>query len=538
MRDPRRGSTTGDHRGRRLRRAGLATAALLAGTATAVAMAIAPPNDPDYGKQTAAGGALAIIKHPEALRTIGKTPLADVLVTALDTGLDLDHPEFAGRLATVPAGTPAPKVYGSPPTDPAVVPPGGSSGWDLIGTLEPGDSTLKPDADPTDPVGRTSHGTAVSGVLGAATGNGVGGAGVAPNARFLALRTCWDDDNCYQSIQADATTWAVDRGVRVVSMSWLSSPVGGDGRWGDGFDTVIKQSTNALFVAIPGGNGDGGKLADADRRPCGDPAANILCVTTSSPGDGLDCGEVNPAIVDLAVPTQNSVTAANGGGTQATGCATSYAAPVAAGAAAVLFGLDPKATPVDVKNALVDSARKVPAFAGKTVSGGVLDLDAAVKLFAQRRGITLVPDTGTGTTTTPTTTTTGTTTTGGTTTQPTTALPPLTPVSPRKLTATGTRKGFATFTLKGRLTLPPGASTARYCGAGGSVTVTARSGRRTLATRKAKLTKTCRYSLVVAFSRKTRIGGTSVRFSVRFGGSSAVRARAAQTVTLKLGRRT
>jgi hypothetical protein len=35
----------------------------------------------------------------------------------------------------------------------------------------------------------------------------------------------------------------------------------------------------------------------------------------------------------------------------------------------------------------VDSARKVPAFAGKSVSGGVIDAVAAVDLFQSRRGI-------------------------------------------------------------------------------------------------------------------------------------------------------
>ena len=109
----------------------------------------------------------------------------------------------------------------------------------------------------------------------------------------------------------------------------------------------------------------------------------------------MDCGEYNPTIVDLAVPTQNNVTTFNGAGSGPTGCATSYAAPTAAGAAAVLFGLDPAATPSDVRQALVDSARDVAAWQGKSVSGGILDLDAAVRLFAQRRSITLVPEAAT-----------------------------------------------------------------------------------------------------------------------------------------------
>lgn len=392
----------------------VAVVACLAGAASA--FAIAPPDDPLYPQQIAAGGALNLIHEPQALASIGSTPLADVLVSNFDTGLDLDHPDFLTRLATVPAGTPAPNSYGSPPPAPTVVSAGGSNGWDLLGTNVPGDSTLHPDADPTDPVGQTSHGTAVAGILGAAFNNRQGGIGVAPNARFLAMRTCWDDDDCYQSIQSDAANWAAARGVRVVSMSWLADRAD----YTSDFAPALHAASNTLFVAIPSGNG-GATLADADRRPCGDPASNILCVTTSSPTDGLDCGDYNPTIVDLAVPTQNNITTSNGGGfSGATGCATSYAAPIAAGAAAVLFGLDPNATPQIVKQALIDSARPAAAWAGKSVSGGILDLDAAVRLFAQRRAITLTPDPP-GTPTTPPGTT-ATTTTPATTTSTTTPI--------------------------------------------------------------------------------------------------------------------
>jgi hypothetical protein len=110
-------------------------------------------------------------------------------------------------------------------------------------------------------------------------------------------------------------------------------------------------------------------------------------VTTSSPSDDLDCGGYGASSVDVAVPTQNSITTSRGGGFGATVCATSYAAPTAAGLATILFGIDPTATAAAVRSAIVDSARKVPAFAGKSVSGGVADAVAAVDLFQSRRGI-------------------------------------------------------------------------------------------------------------------------------------------------------
>jgi hypothetical protein len=339
---------------------------LLASVADAAA-----PTDP----QAAGQQPLSIMRVPEALDLAGR-PLADVPVLVADTGLDLTHPDIAPRLYSLPAAVPAPNPDGV--ADPGTV-AAGSSGWDLIGTTLPG--ALAPDADPTDPAGGSGHGTAVAGVLGAAWNNGVGGAGVAPNARFVALRTCWDGDQCYQYVQAAAIDWAAARGARVASFSWLSGPIEASLR------DAISNHPEVLFVTIPSGNGFDGDIDGTDPQPCRQDAPNVLCVSTSSPTDGTDCGGYGAVSVDVAVPTQNSVTTTNGGGFGPTGCATSYAAPLAAGVATILFGIDPSASAADVRSAIVDSARKVPDWAGKAVSGGIIDAAAAVRLFQERRGI-------------------------------------------------------------------------------------------------------------------------------------------------------
>jgi hypothetical protein len=339
----------------------------------------AVPTDPSAPAQQPLG----IMRVGEALDHVGPQ-LADVPVLAADTGLDLQHPDIAPRLFSLPQNTPAPDADN--PGNPGGTVMAGAAGWDLIGGGDnvPNPFALHPDADPSDENG---HGTAVAGLLGAAWNNGQGGAGIAPNARFVALRTCWGNDECYQYVQAAAFNWAADRGVRVVSMSWLSSNLPADQE--PGFRDAIAQHPNVLFVTIPSGN-DGAYDVDAQQYPpypCSLNAPNVLCVTTSSPSDGLDCGGYGASSVDVAVPTQNSITTSRGGGFGGTGCATSFAAPTAAGLATILFGIDPTATAADVRSAIVDSARKVPAFAGKSVSGGVADAVAAVDLFQRRRGI-------------------------------------------------------------------------------------------------------------------------------------------------------
>ena len=332
----------------------------------------AAPTDPQAGSQQP----LQIMRVGEALDLAGR-PLQDIPVLVADTGLDLDHPDIQPRLFNLPAPVPAPDPDGVGNLGNV---PAGTGGWDLIGTNAPGN--LAPDNDPTDPAGGSGHGTAVAGLLGAAWNNGQGGAGVAPNARFIPLRTCWDGDGCYEYVQAAAINWAADRGARVASFSWLSgNPIEA------GFRDSIQNATNTLFVTIPSGNGFDGNVDGNDPMPCNLNAPNVLCVSTSSPTDDTDCGGWGPNVVDVAVPTQNSVFTANGGGFAATGCATSFAAPTAAGVATILFGFDPTATPGDVKAAIVDSARKVPSWAGKSQSGGIIDVAAAVSLFQQRRGI-------------------------------------------------------------------------------------------------------------------------------------------------------
>lgn len=307
----------------------------------------AAPADPQAAQQQP----LQIMRVGEAIDQAG--PLADVPVLVADTGIDLDHPDLASRiLSPVPAGS------------------------DFIGnTCQPGNGNTNPDNDPNHGA-CSDHGTLVAGVLGAAWNNGVGGAGVAPNATFIPFRTCWDDDQCFEFVQSDAMNRAIsDYGARVVSMSWLSgSPIEND------FKKTITSHPNTLFVAIPSGNG-GATNAEPDsdqRMPCGLDAPNILCVSTSSPDDGLDCGDFGKTLVDVAVPTQNSITTTNGGGFTNTGCATSFAAPTAAGIATILFGMNPQASASQVRQAIIDGARPVPAWSGKSVSGGIADAAGAV----------------------------------------------------------------------------------------------------------------------------------------------------------------
>lgn len=342
--------------------------AAIAGLAAAPASSTAPPRDPLTAQQQP----LEIMRVAKAVESAGALRQTKVMIP--DTGLDLDHPDLASRLYSLPKPTRAPNQY--PGQFPDVTIPAGNHGYDMIGN-DCAPPNEVPDLDPNHPPGCSDHGTEIAGILGAAWNNGVGGNGVAPNARFIALRTCWDGDQCYGHIQPPAMQWAAKRGARVISLSWL-------GDRNPDLNKVIKRNPRVLFVTIPSGNGEVFNADPTHPQPCSVKLPNIICTSVSAPNDGLDCAAYGPKTVDVAVPTENSITTVNGGGFGGTGCATSFASPEVAGLATILFGIASEATGAQVKRAIIDGARPVRAWRNKSVSGGVVNAARSVRLMKQR----------------------------------------------------------------------------------------------------------------------------------------------------------
>ncbi len=319
------------------------------------------PTDPQAGQHQP----MKIMRIGAALDRISNQPAADIPVAPLDTGIDLQHPDLAPR----------------------ILPPLTNS--DLIGNVEatPGQTCTGtiivevPDSVPDDPPQCGGHGTAVAGLLGATWNNGVGAAGIAPNALFIPVRSCWDADQCYGHIEPNAVNLAANAGARVITFSWLAPSY-------QQLIDAMASHPRTLFVAIPSGNGAGANMEGQERFPCTAPLPNVLCVSESDAADGLSCGaDFGAASVDVAAPATGSVTTFNGGGIGPVGCATSWVAPTAGGLATILFGAVPQATGADVRAAIVDGARRVPAWQGKSVSGGIADAVGAVDALQAKFGL-------------------------------------------------------------------------------------------------------------------------------------------------------
>ncbi|GIJ78087.1 peptidase [Micromonospora phaseoli] len=271
-------------------------------------------------------------------------------VAVLDTGIDADHPDFAGQLAAAESFVPGETV---------------NDGY--------------------------GHGTHVASTI-AGTGAASEGRekGVAPGVRLHVGKVLADDNFGQESWIISGMEWAVrDRQAKIVNMS-----LGGDPT--DGTDPMsvavneLSEETGALFVIAAGNSGPGSYTV-------GSPGAADAALTVgavdgddhlayfSSQGPRLGDRAIKP---DLTAPGVGILAArsqySQGEGWYRLGDGTSMAAPHVAGAAALLAAQHPDFTGQQLKEALVSTAKSTPEISPFQGGNGRLDIAAttAATLFA------------------------------------------------------------------------------------------------------------------------------------------------------------
>ena len=140
------------------------------------------------------------------------------------------------------------------------------------------------------------HGTAVAGVIAARAGNGVGIAGVAPGARLMGLRACWQQATatlCDTLSLAKALHYAIDHRARVINLS-LSGPR--DLLLSRLVDAGLARGESVVAAFDPSVSGGGfpasqpGVIAVANDGMAGVPARVYLApgqdIPTTAPGGG------------------------------------------------------------------------------------------------------------------------------------------------------------------------------------------------------------------------------------------------------------
>ena len=211
-----------------------------------------------------------------------------VLVAVLDSGLSLDHPEFAGRIWDNPQD----------PRD------GVDNDHNGYVDDSQGVNFASGNGDPTDLSG---HGTAVSGILGANLSNGVGGAGVAPRVTLMPIRVLDQNKQGSTLWMEQGIHYAADHGARIISISMNSSQASAS------TDQAIlyAQSRGAVVVASAGNKE--ANLDSASSYPCQAPLPAMVCVSAlSGPGKRASYSNYGRG-VDLAAPGDNLTTDLAGG---------------------------------------------------------------------------------------------------------------------------------------------------------------------------------------------------------------------------------
>lgn len=296
---------------------------------------------------------------------------AGIKVAIVDTGIDLGHPEFAGRIATGGAcfGTTA-----------------ACSGLSAQGDDNHG------------------HGTHVAGIVGSAA-NGVGNTGVAPGATLLAVKVLDVNGSGSYAAVASGISYAASQGARVINMS-----LGGSSASSTLIAPLQQAAATSVIVAAAGNSGNayapgypaayatqagvvGSMIIVGSVGP-----TNTISSFSQTPGNGgcVASGGKTTCFKDvfLVAPGQSIYSTYKGGG-YATMSGTSMATPYVSGVAARVLGAAPYLTSKQVVSILFESATDLGAKGTDPVYGrGLVNLTKAL----QPLGATSVATSGTTTT--------------------------------------------------------------------------------------------------------------------------------------------
>jgi subtilisin family serine protease len=320
-------------------------AALAFGVAAAPAYAAPDPLlDQQWGLEQSVTGA------PEAWT---QSHGAGVVVAILDSGVQLNHPDLVNNLWRNPN-----EIAGNgidDDKDGYVDDVNGANIKDLNGNVEDDNG----------------HGTHVAGIVAAQAGNGIGGSGIAPDAKIMAVKVLDANRSGDSSRLAKGIVYAVDRGARILNVS-----INGDGTSGD-LDAALKYATSkgATVVASAGNN-----ARDIDvipSYPASSPEPSVLVATaTEQTGTLISIANHGLHTVDIAAPGGSILsTAMNSGFELRQG--TSMAAPFVAGALALLAAARPDLPQSALRDALVQSAPR-PSLLSGLLGGGSLNVADAM----------------------------------------------------------------------------------------------------------------------------------------------------------------
>jgi subtilisin family serine protease len=229
-----------------------------------------------------------------------------ITIAVVDTGVDVSHPDLAGKLVTgIDVAT------GSAPTSDA--------GW---------------------------HGTAVASVAAGSSDRSLGVTSYCPECSVMPVKVLDANGNGSDEDIARGIRWAVDHGARVVNLSL-------EGQTEDpALPAAIRYAVRHEVVVVAAAGNDG----SSDRTyPAAEPL--VIGVAATNPSDRLYSWSNRGRWVTVAAPGINTSAVPGGGLFRFQG--TSSAAALVSGVAGACLSAAPSLTPALVRRALVAGAARI-----------------------------------------------------------------------------------------------------------------------------------------------------------------------------------
>lgn len=344
------------------------------------AFAWSAPNDPGFGKQYGPA-------QVDAVDAWTKSTGKGVTVAIIDSGVDVQHPEFKGKLTILP---------GSDLADNDDNPDDDSGLKDGEGKLVKG------------------HGSGGAGVIGALTNNGEGIAGIAPDVKIMPLKVFPSDPNAstFNLVTAvvRAIKMATDNGAKVINLS-----LGGEFKFGTGNDTLVggieTPCTDAYnrgtLCVVSSGNARAKQTASGYAHDF-----NAMLVSANDkdgkPADFAQNADTKWAISAPGVQVYTTTALEIQGGYWTVN-GTSFSAPHVAGVAALLFAQGLSIDQVikkmlDTATSIGEPTRNGAGIVNAAAATGATVTDAPPSAQSSSGGSVLLPKAATRTTLAPKTT--------------------------------------------------------------------------------------------------------------------------------------
>lgn len=242
--------------------------------------------------------------------------------------------------------------------------------------------------DETDP---SNHGSFCSSIIAAApVGRRDDVIGVAPRAKVISAVVLQQGKGASTSDVLRAIRYAADQGARVINLS-LGGEIRGEKAWDEITKHPIWEELERKGVLLVAAAGNYDKDNDESHFfPANLPFENVISVMAIDPAGvraraydsrnddwkpfsnyGRNTVHIAaPGSLVLGVPAPDKIAVKDG---------TSFAAPMVAGAAALVWGKHPDWDYKRVRRALLETARPVRGLEDECVTGGMLDVESALR---------------------------------------------------------------------------------------------------------------------------------------------------------------